>query len=97
MKKKHTNRGFSLYEFKDRGGNECSLQKSSIATEQCIWLGANETIANIGMPWQKITEKEIKEKFNANEIITNSRMHLTQKQVKKLLPILTKFAETGEI
>lgn len=27
----------------------------------------------------------------------NARMHLTQEQVKELLPILQKFAETGEL
>ena len=29
--------------------------------------------------------------------IVGNRMHLTQKQVKKLLPHLQKFAETGEL
>ncbi len=34
-----TNRGFSLIEFTDRNGRECTLQKSSSADAECIWLG----------------------------------------------------------
>jgi hypothetical protein len=63
-----TERGFDIIEFLDRYGVECSLQKSSLATEDCIWLGVNE-----------------------------SRMHLTQGQVKALLPYLQRFVDTGEI
>lgn len=32
-------RGFLKGKFKDRYGVECSIQKSSLATEDCIWLG----------------------------------------------------------
>lgn len=38
---KKTSRGFDLIEFVDHYGAECSLQKSSLATEDCIWLGTN--------------------------------------------------------
>ena len=34
-----TQRGFSLFKFTDRYDKKCSLQKSSLATEDCIWLG----------------------------------------------------------
>jgi hypothetical protein len=37
-----TARGFALYEFTDRYGKPCSLQRSSIATESCIWLGVDD-------------------------------------------------------
>jgi len=63
-----TSRGFSVIEFKDRYGVECTIQKSSLATEEAIWFGYK-----------------------------NNRMHLTQDQVKELLPILQRFVETGEI
>lgn len=36
-----TNRGFLLCEFTDRYGAKCSLQESSLATEDCIWLGVD--------------------------------------------------------
>jgi hypothetical protein len=37
-----TERGFKFCLFKDYYGVECSIQQSSIATDDCIWIGANE-------------------------------------------------------
>lgn len=37
-----TARGFSLIEFGDIYGNQCSVQKSSLATTDAIWLGLVE-------------------------------------------------------
>lgn len=34
-----TERGFAVYEFTDRYGQGCSLQKSSLASEDAIWFG----------------------------------------------------------
>ena len=36
----HTSRGFSLIEFEDSNKQECSIQKSSIAMEDLVWIGA---------------------------------------------------------
>lgn len=96
MKFEHTNRGFSYIEFKDEKGVVCSLQKSSIATDDCIWFGANE----IGLKHFKAGQgwEEVKLINNMEEhFIANNKMHLTQKQVALLLPILQRFVETGEI
>jgi hypothetical protein len=68
MKLKKTNRGFAIAEFIDRYGEKCSIQKSSLATENCIWLGVHE-----------------------------NRMHLTPKMVANMLPLLQRFAETGDL
>lgn len=97
MKKEKTERGFALANFTDRDGVECSLQKSSIATEDCIWLGASKIRISVGYPWKEISEEEIQAKFNGQVISANNRMHLNRKQVKKLLPLLKKFSETGEL
>lgn len=43
MKKELTQRGFTIYKFKDSNGEDCSLQKSSVATEDLIWLGQGES------------------------------------------------------
>lgn len=44
-------RGFLRGEFKDRYGDKCSIQKSSLATEDCIWLGCDhETVDQHGRP-----------------------------------------------
>lgn len=89
-----TQRGFDLTYFMDRYGNKCSLQKSSIATEDCIWLG-------IDTPKLTIFEDENRGKYINTKIPDNwsvdSRMHLTQQQVKELLPILQKFVDTGDL
>ena len=94
MKKEYTNRGFSRYNFKDQYGFECSLQKSSLATDDAIWLGVNDPnlVVFEGESKGKYVETKMPEQFSVH-----SRMHLTQEQVKMLLPILQNFAETGEI
>lgn len=70
MKITTTQRGFEIAKFKDQSGRECSIQKSSDATRDCIWLGYADT---------------------------NDRMHLTVKQVEKLLPLLQNFVNTGNL
>lgn len=92
MKVEATGRGFDLINFKDRYGVGCSLQKSSLFTEDCIWFGCDEADPKMmvsGKGWQPV-------KMPA-EYIANTRMHLTQEQVRELLPFLEKFAETGEL
>ena len=98
MKELLTGRGFSLVEFEDRNGEECSLQKSSIATEDCLWLGCD----NPRVTAMKRDHLGAGTGFCDVEIpeyahIMPSRMHLTQEQVRELLPYLIKFAETGEL
>jgi hypothetical protein len=36
-----TSRGFAHIAFKDAYGEQCSLQKSSLATDDAIWLGCD--------------------------------------------------------
>lgn len=78
MKYKKTVRGFDLYTFEDLLGKKCSLQKSSLATKDAIWIG-----------WQEIKL--------AGDYVANTRMELSQEMVLKLIPILQRFVETGEI
>jgi hypothetical protein len=42
MKEETTCRGFDLITFKDLYKKECSIQKSSMGTDTCIWLGIDE-------------------------------------------------------
>jgi len=37
-----TDRGFAVAEFVDLYGSQCSLQKSSLATDDAIWLGVDK-------------------------------------------------------
>jgi hypothetical protein len=41
LKPKATERGFLRADFKDTYGKDCSIQESSLATADCIWLGCN--------------------------------------------------------
>lgn len=92
MKLPKTNRGFSRKDFIDRYGEKCSIQKSSIMGEDCIWLGINEPVPKVCIPgsgWKKV-------ELPAGAT-TFGRMHLTQEMVKELLPYLQHFVETGEL
>lgn len=108
MKVKHTKRGFDLIEWKDKYGSLCSLQKSSLATDDCIWLGIDEpeikefwtdgipADKNLESKWEDRSKEDLKQNPN-NDISIFSRMHLNRKMVERLLPHLQKFVETGEI
>lgn len=99
-----TQRGFRKGEFVDRYGAKCYIQKSSLVSEDAIWLGvadANSQImvsdaVKLGLVkvenpcgWMKY---EI-----PNEVMVNTSMHLTQRDAKALIKILQKFVETGKI
>ena len=94
MKRTTTQRGFAVIEFVDRYNSKCSLQKSSLATENAIWLGVDDTKFTIfeDEHMGKYITTKLPENFSVN-----TRMHLTQEQVKKLLPYLEKFVKTGEL
>jgi hypothetical protein len=85
-----TCRGFDYIEFDDYYGQHCSLQKSSLMEPEAIWLGVQNTGPNLGSMYAGDNEKNV-------NVDVNCRMHLSQEQVKQLLPFLIKFAETGEL
>jgi hypothetical protein len=92
-----TKRGFGHIVFKDRYGETCSLQESSLATEAAIWLGIDD-------PWPKLfygrtppggwqdMSRDLPP--GVDYALCSGRMHLTREQVRVLLPILTHFVET---
>jgi len=88
------NRGFEYSNFTDLYGNTCSIQKSSLATDDAIWLGVDK-------PSLIITDEDSVGKYVKTQMpknwSANSRMHLNREQIAELLPILQKFVETGEI
>ncbi len=43
-----TPRGFLRADFVDRNGDKCSIQESSLATEEAIWLGLNKGTHHMG-------------------------------------------------
>lgn len=94
IKTEKNQRGFITGEFTDRYGEICSIQKSSIATEDCIWLGIDD-------PKLTVFENESKGKYIVTKMPPNfsvsGRMHLTRQMVADLLPLLQEFVETGDI
>jgi hypothetical protein len=103
MKKSKTCRGFNLIEFKDIYGDDCSIQKSSLATTDAIWLGITDVkpivmasqAFQVGISTDKTTgwvDYPIPE-----EVQLASRMHLDKKLAKKLIKVLKKFVDTGDI
>jgi hypothetical protein len=92
LTKNFTPRGFGKIEFTDRYGVACSLQESSLATERAIWLGCNDADPRVCVPGKGWVPVPLPE-----DAVANTRMHLTQEQVKELLPYLQHFAETGEV
>jgi hypothetical protein len=101
-----TERGFRYNEFVDSYGHKCSLQKSSSAMEDKIWLGVNDPEPMIKVhDALKLGRADLCDGQTVGwvpfplpeEVLCHTRMHLTQAQVKALLPALQHFAETGEL
>lgn len=98
-----TNRGFRLLEFIDRYGCKCSIQESSLATEDAIWFGVSNPNPQIMASQAKEFGIETSETCGwieypiPDEVLIHTRMHLTREQVKELLPILQLFVEEGEL
>jgi hypothetical protein len=103
-----TCRGFMRGEFEDANGEKCSIQKSSACCREeeegeYIWLGNNDAnpmvmafhAASVGVSTTETTgwvPYPVPE-----EVLMHTRMHLSQRQVKELLPLLRHFVKTGEL
>ena len=98
-----THRGFAYSEFIDRYGVKCSIQKSSLATDDAIWLGVDDASPKILA--SKAVELGIKTDETTGwvsypipkDVMLTTRMHLTQEMVRDLLPALQRFVDTGEL
>jgi hypothetical protein len=87
-----TERGFAIDHFTDRNGVRCSIQKSSLADEDCIWLGCVDPDPKTFVPGKSWQSHKL-----PPQTICNTRMHLTVEQVEALLPLLQHFVATGEL
>jgi hypothetical protein len=99
----YSERGFAFAEFVDRYGAKCSIQKSSLAFEDCIWIGVDKVEPMVMASRAAEFGLDPVEKTGwipypvPKDVLLSSRMHLTREQVAALLPILQRFVETGEI
>lgn len=103
LKMSATARGFPRGEFRDVYGTPCSIQKSSLATADAIWLGVTDADPKIlhgdaralGIQTDATSGWVPYPIPPTVNLIT--RMHLTREQVAALLPTLQHFVETGEL
>lgn len=103
-----TDRGFRIKHFLDSYGLRCSVQKSSLATEDAIWLGIDDPEPRImARDAVKLGRDDLLKPDEPvegwvpfpipDEVHITTRMHLTQEQAKALLPYLQHFVETGDL
>ena len=91
FKKGYTSRGFELLNFYDRYEVLCDIQRSSLATEDAIWLGTHSPNPQImasktpqgGSGWVEYPLSD--------DVLIRHRMHLTRKQSISLAFKLLRF------
>jgi len=97
MTRSKTDRGFDIVKFDDLYNKHCSIQKSSLAFEDAVWIGIDDAEPEIlasqteegGTGWVP---------FHIPEgVLVHTRMHLTRKQAFKVVMALTKFVLTGNV
>jgi hypothetical protein len=94
-----TRRGFPLVKFYDTHDRACGVQKSS-ADGDYIWIGCDEIGLKRFTPgegWRDIFLETGGVIHDSVSYIANTKMHLTREQVAELLPLLTRFVETGDL
>ncbi len=97
-----TNRFFRIGTFKDRYGTACSIQESSLATEDCVWLGVDDADPKImavdaiklGMDTKGQTTGWVPYPL-PEEVGCSTRMHLTKPMAEELILVLSHFVKTG--
>ena len=103
MKKEKTERGFGIVKFKDYYNQSCKLQNSSLAMDDCIWLGISDPNPIVMASQAEEFGIETEETTGfvdfpiPKEVIIHTTMHLSREQVAELLPYLHKFVDTGTI
>jgi hypothetical protein len=104
--------GFDNVLFKDFYDAKCSLQISSIATDDCIWLGIDDANPQImtkdAIKFGLISEEESPHNCYGEpcgwipfripkEVFCTTRMHLNKEQCFQLAQKLLQFAYSGKI
>lgn len=105
-------RGFEVKHFEDLYNQDCSIQESSLATEDCIWLGIHtpdvrvlakdmpvfiEKLDKLKETWKNIPDCGWYEINLPKEVFINTRMHLNRSQAAELIQELKFFVETGRL
>lgn len=97
IKETKTENGLKLFEFNDLYETKCSIQASSLANKEAIWLGVEDANPQILASKTKIGGNGWVSYPIPDGVEIKTRMHLTREQVQDLMPILQKFVDTGEL
>lgn len=100
-----TQRGFGKVKFKDGYGNECSIQQSSSAMDDYLWIGtdnAKGTAVVMAVDAERCGVHTDQRygwvPFPIPEpVLIHDRMHLNRKDVRKLVKRLNLWLRTGEL
>lgn len=92
-----TGRGFELIEFADLYGVKCSLQQSSLATEDALWFGPNDADPKImasrtpegGTGWVPY--------HISDDVLLTTRAHLSRSMVEELVAHLQAWLQSGSL
>ena len=95
--------GFPGLRFNDRYGHACSVQQSSLATDDAIWFGIDDAKPEILASQAAAHGVQTTETAGwvpypiPDAVSLHTRMHLTRNQMRDLLPILQRFVDDGII
>ncbi len=98
-----TVRGFPILLFDDCYDKECSIQMSSVATYDAVWLGINHAEPKILASRAEALGISTDETTGwisypiPVDVSLNTRMHLTRDQAGALARVLQHYYETGEL
>ena len=105
-------RGFEVKHFNDMYDEDCSIQESSLATDDCIWLGIHtpkirvmckdmpafiEKMDSLRQTWKDIPDCGWYEINLPEEAFVDSRMHLNKEHAEMLIKELQYFVATGRL
>lgn len=100
-KVEETSRGFEIIRFKDLYRAPCSLQASSLADDDAIWLGCDDAEPKVLASEAHLFGIETKETTGwvpypiPEEVLLTTRMHLNHEQVAALITHLQSWLNTG--
>lgn len=98
-----TARGFALIHFQDYYGATIDIQKSSLATADCIWFGPSSADPKIMASKAQAHGVETEEACGwvpfpiPDDVLLTTRAHLSREMVAELIPILQHFVDTGTL
>lgn len=100
-KRSKTGRGFNVLSFQDFYNAECSVQESSLAGKECIWVGIDNADPQVLASRASFYGIETSETCGwipypmPEGVLLSTRMHLTRAQARKLAHVLEYFANFG--